>query len=59
MNSLWKYISNAKNTNIVPVYGPAIAEPRNVCLNIQKLLSTGWQPQYDIQTGIQSLLHVS
>jgi UDP-glucose 4-epimerase len=59
VNTLWRNISTTKNTNLVPTYGPAIAEPRHVCLNIQKLLSTGWLPQYDIDQGIQSLLHVS
>jgi UDP-glucose 4-epimerase len=54
VNTLWKLISEKTQTDLIPVYGPAIAEPRHVCLDIQRILSTGWQVHYDLESGLSS-----
>gem|GEM_PF-6519558 len=42
-------------TTIVPLNGPAIAEPRYVYLNVDKLRATGWSIGHDLRESLRVL----
>lgn len=59
VNSLWEILAQATGTPLMPEHIAALGEIQRTALDCLKLRSTGWQPQYDMQQGITSLLHVS
>jgi len=55
INTLWEMLMWMSETTIVPLNGPAIAEPRYVYLNVDKLRATGWSIGHDLRESLRVL----
>ncbi len=55
INTLWGMFREIVATDIVPLYAPAIAEPRYVCLCVDKMTATGWSIGHDLAESLRVL----
>ena len=55
INTLWNMLRGIVDTDIVPLYGPAIAEPRFVFLSVDKLRATGWSIHHGLEESLRVL----
>jgi len=55
INVLWGMLMWMCETPLVPLYGPAIAEPRYVYLNVDKLRTTGWSIHHDLAESLHTM----
>jgi UDP-glucose 4-epimerase len=55
INTLWNMLRGIVDTDIIPSYGPAIAEPRFVFLSVDKLRATGWSIHHGLEESLRVL----